>query len=371
VTLMRVYCNDCGKDTDFTAEEWRCGCGGAWELAELPAFDQTKIRQSNYSIWRYGDLIGLDIRSASKHMGVGWTPLVQVPILGRKTYLKLEYFSPSGSFKDRGVNAMVNQLVFMGVQCVAEDSSGNAGASLAAHAARFGIQAKIFVPDYTSTGKKSQIGVYGAKVNAIPGLRSAAEKAAQASVSDVCTYASHGYNPAYLAGQATSAYEIWEQMERKAPDWIVLPVAQGGLLLGCWIGFSQLLNARLIEKLPMLVAVQSARIAPIYEAWKQGWDHIPEAETKGQTIAEGVAISKPVRDKRILQALRETKGKVLAIDEEAIMHAQQMIAHMGYFIEPTSALAVAGFLQLENVIKENETVVLPMTGSGLKGLPQY
>jgi len=366
---MRVYCNECGKDADFNTEEWRCRCGGAWELAELPAFDQEKIAQSNHTIWRYGKLMGLDIQSPIEQMGVGWTPLVQVPILDKNTYLKLEYLSPSGSFKDRGVNAMVNQLVHMGVKSVAEDSSGNAGASLAAHAARFGIKAKIFVPDYTSAGKKLQIGVYGAEVNTIPGLRSAAENAAQASVSEVCAYASHGYNPAYLAGQVTAAYEIWEQMGPKAPDWIVLPVAQGGLLLGCWIGFSQLLRAKLIKKLPKLVAVQSAQIAPIYEAWKHGLDDIPATELKGQTIAEGVAIAKPVRGKRILQALKESKGKVLAIEDDAITQAQQMIAHMGYFIEPTSALAVAGFQKLENIIGDNETVVLPLTGSGLKALP--
>lgn len=367
---MRVHCHDCGKDTEFKVDEWRCKCGGAWELINLPAFDQEKITQSNHTIWRYGKSMGLDIESPVKHMGVGWTPLVQVPLLGRKTYLKLEYLSPSGSFKDRGVNAMVNQLVHMGVKSVAEDSSGNAGASLAAHAARFNIKAKIFVPDYTSTGKKFQIDVYGAEVNAIPGLRSAAEKAAQASVSDECAYASHGYNPAYLAGQVTAAYEIWEQLGRKAPDWIILPVAQGGLLLGCWLGFSQLLKANLIERLPMLVAVQTAQIAPIYKAWKDGLNNIPAVEMAGQTIAEGVAIAKPVRGKRILQALRESKGEVLAIEEGAILQAQQIIAHTGYFIEPTSALAFAGFQKLEKIIRRNEIVVLPLTGSGLKGLPK-
>jgi len=128
-------------------------------------------------------------------------------------------------------------------------------------------------------------------------------------------------------------------------------------------------KAGLIGALPRLVAVQSARVAPIYQAWSHGLSDIPEVEPEGPTLAEGVAISKPARGKQLLHALRETDGRVIIIEEEEILNAQKSLAHMGYYIEPTSALALAGFRQMLGDIGEKDCVVLPLTGSGLKGVP--
>jgi threonine synthase len=366
---VKVICSDCGKQVEFTIPKWRCTCGGAWEPVLSSSFDPKKINSKTTTIWRYGAFLGLDIHKPLKYMGVGWTPLVPMQLFGKSVYLKLEFLFPSGSFKDRGVNAMVNQLVHMGVETVIEDSSGNAGASLAAHAARFGIPAKIFIPAYASPAKRRQIEVYGVDVISIPGTRKAAEEAAQASSSENKAYASHAYNPAYLAGQVTAAWELWEQLGKKAPDWIILPVAQGGQFLGYWMGFSRLKEAGLIEKLPRLVAVQSARIAPIYYAWLRGMEDVPAVKPERLTIAEGVAIPKPSRGKRLLQALRETEGKVIVIQEDEILIAQQELAHVGYYVEPTSALVFAGFKKILDEIGDDDCIVLPLTGSGLKGVP--
>ena len=363
---MQVRCNHCGNITRYTSTDWRCSCGGAWEPADIPEFNFTKVSKKDYSLWRYGALLGLDIEKPSKPMGVGWTPLIASQIDNQPVYLKLEYLSPSGSFKDRGVSTMFEQLYLMGVKAVVEDSSGNAGASVAAHAAHFGMEAEIFVPAYASEEKKNQIKVYGAKVIPIPGHRKAAETAAQASVNHNRAYASHAYNPAYLAGQMTAAYELWEQLDHKAPHWIICPVAQGGQFLGYWFGFKRLLQKGLIEKLPRLVAVQAALVAPIYHAWREGLERIPEIQPGGVTIAEGVAITKPIRDLRLLQAIRETRGQVLAISEEEVLRGQEIINHQGFFIEPTSALVVCGLMQLVDQIREEDIVVLPLTGSGLK-----
>jgi len=367
---MNVQCHECGNITRFKIEEWRCACGGAWEPAGQPNFEPDNIKQNDYSLWRYGQMLGIDVETPSKKMGVGWTPLVPASLFDRRIHLKLEFLSPSGSFKDRGVNAMVNQLVHMGVKTVVEDSSGNAGASLAAHAARFGIGAQIFVPSYASPAKRTQIAVYGADVVAVPGPRLAAEEAAQAAVGPGKAYASHAYNPAYLAGQVTAAWEIWEQLGRRSPDWILCPVAQGGQFLGFWFGFTRLLNAGLTDRMPRMVAVQPAQIAPIYTAWSQNLDHVPGITGAKSTIAEGTAIPKPVRGKRLLQVLRETDGLVIPVDEAAILMAQNSLAHLGFFVEPTSALVAAGFQQLLDRISPDQTVIMPLTGSGLKGAPQ-
>ena len=367
---MRVHCHECGLEGEFSISQWRCDCGGAWEPANLPAFEESKILKNDYTIWRYGRLFGLDIDQPLKRMGVGWTPLVPIRLFDHNIFLKLEYLSPSRSFKDRGVNAMVNQLVSMGPKLLIEDSSGNAGASLAAHAARFGIKSQIYVPAYASPNKISQIVVYGAEVIKIGGVRKDVEEAAQAKINLGNAYASHAYNPAYLTGQMSAAWELWEQLGKKVPDWIISPVAQGGQFLGFWFGFKRLQNAGLIDRLPRLVVVQSAKIAPIYHAWKRGLDWIPEVEVTEVTVAEGVAISKPTRGKRLLQVLNETDGKVLAIEERQIIEAQKILARQGFFVEPTSALAVAGFMNLLNLFEESDIVVLPLTGNGLKGKPK-
>lgn len=367
---MRVRCHECDVEAEFSISQWRCDCGGAWEPANFPAFDTSKIHTKDYSIWRYGKLLGLDIDQPLKKMGVGWTPLVPMRLFDHRIFLKLEYLSPSGSFKDRGINAMVNQLAFMEAKVLVEDSSGNAGASLAAHAARFGIKSQIYVPAYASPNKISQIAVYGAEVIKIEGIRKDVEVAAQASVRAGKVYASHAYNPAYITGQMSAAWELWEQLGKKAPDWIISPVAQGGQFLGFWFGFKRLLDLGLIDRLPRLVVVQSAKIAPIYHAWKNGMDWVPEVEVIEPTIAEGVAISKPARGKRLLQVLHETNGRVLAIEEDKIIEAQKTLAEEGFYIEPTSALAVAAFKELSSLIEDTEIVVIPLTGNGLKGKPK-
>jgi threonine synthase len=368
---MRVVCNDCGKLTDFTLDAWRCTCGGAWEPADQPIFDIKKINPAVTSIWRYGELLGLDVIKPYKDMGVGWTPLVPIMLYGKQVHLKLEYLMPTGSFKDRGINPMVNQLVHMGVKSMVEDSSGNAGASLAAHGARFGIQTQIFIPEYASPFKQHQIALYGVEMIKIAGSRKDTEVAAQDAVGSGRTYASHAYQPAYLAGQMTATFEVWEQLGKKAPDWILCPVAQGGQFLGFWFGFTSLLAAGLIDRLPRLVAVQSARIAPLYQAWKAGLDDVPGIEPNGQTIAEGVSIAKPVRGKRLLQAVRESDGLVMAINEEEIMLGQQLLAHKGFYVEPTSALVMAALKILVMENKQVTNVLLTLTGNGLKGSPNH
>lgn len=366
---MRVQCYDCKKETDFTLEGWRCSCGSAWEPALTLPFDSQRIVAADNTIWRYGNLLGIDIQVPYKRMGVGWTPLVPVHLFGMPIFLKLEYLLPTGSFKDRGVNAMVNQLAQMGVRSMVEDSSGNAGASLAAHGARFGIDTQIFIPDYASPFKQHQISIYGVEIIQIAGSRKDTEAAAQAAVGEGKTYASHAYHPAYLAGQTTAAYEVWEQLGQRAPDWIICPVAQGGQFLGFWFGFSRLLQAGLISHLPRMVAVQSARVAPLYHAWRGGLEDVPGIIPDGATIAEGVSIANPVRGKRLLQAINETDGSVLAINEEEILQGQALLAHKGYYVEPTSALVVAALQHLTGIIDETAVVILPLTGNGLKGLP--
>ena len=367
---MKVYCPDCGTQAEMTPERWRCGCGGAWEPTHLPPFEPALIDENDCSIWRYRRLYGLRPSEPAFRMGAGWTPLLPLNVAGRRVWVKLEYLAPTGSFKDRGTELMMNVLAAQGVSRVAEDSSGNAGASVAAYAARGGMEAEIYVPAHASPAKLAQIRVYGAHVTPVPGPRANAKQAAIASVERGAVYASHAYHPAFLLGQMSVAYEVWEQLGRRAPDWYLAPVGQGVHLLGAWLGFRHLWQAGLIERVPRMVGVQAALLAPVSAALEAGLDHVPAVEPRGTSLAEGLAINPPVRGRRLLQAIRDSGGTCLTVTEEEIVEACAQMAGLGFYIEPSSAVVVAALKQLDALAGVDEDVVAPLTGSGLKGRPE-
>lgn len=366
---MRVFCPECGAAATLSIESWRCSCGGAWEFEERADFDPALIEATDASIWRYRQLYGLPFDRPVVRMGAGWTPLLPAEMTGREVMLKPEYIAPTSSFKDRGTEVMINLLAAQGATRVAEDSSGNAGASVAAYAARAGMAAEIFVPAHASPAKQAQIAVYGATVHPVPGPRLNAKLAALEAAGRGLALASHAYHPGFLLGQESEAWEVWEQLGRRAPDWYVVPVGQGVHLLGVWLGFRRLRAAGLIERLPRLVAVQAGLLAPLCRALEAGLDTVPAAEVTTPSVAEGLAIAAPVRGRRLLQALRETGGTCITVEEEQILAARLQLARKGFYIEPTSATAVAALRAVFEQAERGEIVVVPLTGSGLKGTP--
>jgi threonine synthase len=367
---MQVFCPECGAGEELTPERFRCACGGAWEPVERTDFDPGLIDPSDLTIWRYRQLFGLDFETPAAFLGVGWTPLLPLHFSGREVVFKPEYMAPTASFKDRGTSAMINILAHQGVTHVADDSSGNAGASVAAYAARAGVRAVIFVPAYASPAKQAQIAVYGAEVRPIPGPRVNAKLAAFEAAERGVVLASHAYHPGFLVGQQSVAWELWEQLGRRAPDWYIVPVGQGLHLLGVWLGFRRLRAAGLVQRLPRLVAVQADTLAPLCRAFEAGLETVPPVEPTVPSVAEGLAINEPVRGRRLLQALRETGGTCISVADETILAAQRRLAQHGLFIEPTSATVVAALDVLFQQAAPDDTIVVPLTGSGLKGSPR-
>jgi threonine synthase len=367
---MQIKCPNCQKTQILSPDDWRCQCGEAWEPIPQKDFNVRLINPEFDGLWRYGRLFGLDFDTPEVTLGAGWTPLLPAKYLDRNISLKVEYLAPTGSFKDRGTEVEINTLYKQGVQKVVDDSSGNAGSSLAAYAARAGLKAEIFVPHYASENKKKQIAIYGAEVNSIPGMREDAKKAAMASIGKGTVYASHAYHPCFLLGQESVAWEIWEQMNYRAPDWYIVPVGQGVHLLGAWLGFSRLKSAGLIEKVPRLVAVQPTLLNPITAAVQQGISYLPEIKPNKPSIAEGLAITKPVRWKRILEAISDSHGMAFSVDEREIINAHQDLAHLGFYAEPTSATVIAALPQVFRIAQLSDIIVVPLTGSGLKGAPK-
>jgi threonine synthase len=370
-TTLQVQCPECGGQAELTPEAWRCACGGAWEFVEGADFDPALIDAADASIWRYWRLFDLGFDAPAARMGAGWTPLLPLKLDGRDLLVKPEYLAPTASFKDRGTAVMINILAHQGVDHVADDSSGNAGASVAAYAARAGMDADVFVPAYASPAKQAQIAVYGARVRAIPGPRANARGAVERAVEEEgLTFASHAYHPGFLLGQQSVGWELWEQLGRRAPDWYVVPVGQGVHLLGVWLAFRRLRAAGLVDRLPRLVAVQPELLAPVCRAFEAGAEDVEPRAAKAHSVAEGLAIARPVRGRRLLQALRESEGTCVSVEEGAIHAARETLAHHGFYVEPTSATALAALPRVFEMAAPDDVIVVPLTGSGLKGSPQ-
>jgi len=363
---MKVICQACRTQTDFSSAAYRCRCGSAWEPAGLASFDPAVINRRSHHLSRYAPIFGAMEFDWRVSLGAGWTPLVSAVWEQENVFFKLEYISPTGSFKDRGTEVEMAFLKAIGVKQVTEDSSGNAGASLAAYAAKAGIQAVIYAPASAPQAKLAQIVVYGAKLNPIPGPRSAATTAVLNAVGQGAVYASHAYNPAYLLGQYTFAWEIWEQTDGKLPEAVIIPVGQGGLLLGAYFGFMHLQHSGIISRIPRLFAVQPALFAPLHQTSKHGITDLSAYEPSTPSLADGVAISKPVRAMRILEALRESGGGVITITEREIKQAYFALARKGFLVEPTSALAAAAIPQVRSALTNDGDILVALTGNGLK-----
>jgi threonine synthase len=254
-----------------------------------------------------------------------------------------------------------------GVDSVVEDSSGNAGAALSAYAARAGLAATVFVPAHASPVKQAQIAVYGANVVAVPGTRTDTARAVLEAVAEGAVYATHAHSPFYPHGMKTVAFELWEQCGRSAPHDVVVPLGHGGLLLGLHLGFAELLSAGAIERPPRLFGVQAEACAPLARAWQERAGKVKPIQ-EGNTVAGGVRIAAPPWGPQVLAAVMESGGDIIALSDEDILSAQEDLARMGFYVEPTSALPVAALDHLGERIDDSPVVVL--TCSGFKSPPQ-
>jgi len=344
---MKFACVYCGQLYPDSGMPYKCPkCGGLYDYIEPFIYNaQGSALQTDYV-----------------SLGEGNTPLISAKVFGREVYFKCEYLNPTGSFKDRGTATLVSFLVSRGVTDAIEDSSGNAGASFAAYAARAGIKARVYVPDSASGPKRRQIEMYGAELIPISGSRSQTSEVVIKAAEAGMVYASHAYLPFNLPGYAMCAYEIYEQLGR-VPSAVILPAGQGGFLLGIARGFEALLRADKTQKLPMMIGVQASACRPLYALWKNG---TMEDVVESPTIAEGVSARWPVRAETVVEMTRRSGGKFACVDEAFILAGRDELAHLGFYVEPTSALV---WHALEELISSLlDPVVVVLTGSGLKYL---
>lgn len=362
----RYICPACGATHSIATALWRCpACHSHLHLSDGPGLAPAAIDTDDSTLWRYGATLRV-ARDDALCMGEGMTPLIVRPWSGQAVHMKMEFMAPTGSFKDRGIAVLMAYLKQAGIAAVLEDSSGNAGASMAAYAAAAGIACRILVPASAPVGKLVQMRAVGADVVPIGGTRQDVTDAALAEA-ETTFYASHNWQPFFLEGTKTLAYEIWEQLGFRAPDNIVAPAGGGGNVLGAAIGFRELLAAGQIARMPRIFAVQAANCAPLVAAYEAGADGYVPTETRA-TIADGIALARPVHLGEMLAATRASGGACLAVSEDEILAALKALLKLGLFVEPTSAAGAAGLGKLiaKGAIKAGETTALILTGSGLK-----
>jgi threonine synthase len=275
----------------------------------------------------------------------------------------MEMTNPTGSFKDRGASSLISVLKHQSVEKVHDDSSGNAGAALAAYAARAGIHSKLFVPAYASGPKLNQIRAYGAKLIPVDGARSAATEEAIKTNSIESIYASHALSPFSINSYRSTAFEIWEQLHKVVPDAVLMPLGQGSQLIGIARGFKDILDSGWSTKVPRLYGAQSKECAPLHSLL-----NLREMEPRknGETIAEGIRITDPVRASKVVEVIRSSGGDIVTVADNEIRTGMIALARQGIFVEPTSAVVWPLYLSIRAHLPPDSVVVMIVTGSGNK-----
>ncbi len=363
MTSSRVFCIDCGRAYPPEGVPYRCPtCNGLFDYEEVFHFSLSKVDRSQPGIWRYRHAFGLQPDLEPVSLGEGNTPLVWAKVFNRQIAFKCEFSNPSGSFKDRGSTVITTWLKWHGVSEAVEDSSGNAGASFAAYAARAKIKARIFVPDSASGPKKRQIEAYGAEIVPIAGSRTDVSDAVRKVADAGTAYASHAFLPFNLPGYATTAYEIIEQLGQM-PGTVVVPAGQGGLLLGLARGFDAFCIDKHSITIPRMIGVQAHTCAPLWTIYAgDGQEPVP---VLGRfTLAEGVQVSNPLRKDAVLAAVVASGGSICVVEENEILTGRDALARLGFYVEPTSAIVWAALARLVDLLPDPVVVIL--TGSGLK-----
>ena len=361
---MRYICAKCGRTEAVTTRKPHCECGGLWKLDDTPpVFSLDAVDPHEWSQFRYRRFMALDDESwRGVSMGEGMTPIVR---LDGDVLLKMDYFMPTLSFKDRGAAVLIAHCKSIGVEKVVQDSSGNAGNSVAAYCARAGIGCEIFVPEGTSPKKIDMIRAHCAVCTVVPGTRDHCADVCRAKVEqEGVYYANHVYNPFFYEGTKTYIYEVFEQLGR-LPENIVIPVGNGTLFLGAMYALEHLLRSGVIARIPQIIALQSQNCDPLLRAAAHDGAS-PDPVTPTPTIAEGIAIGKPMRGEEILALAKKHSARFVHAPEDQILAARTALARKGVYCEHTTAANYAAYLEYCRLYGPAPDTLLTMCGAGLK-----
>ncbi len=352
--------------------------GEPWLVTYSKAPDpdvKARLASRAWDMWRYREWMPLDKDEEPVTLGEGGTPLLRVPSLERASgvetvWIKDEGQNPCGSFKSRGLSAAVTRAVRAGVRSFVIPTAGNAGVALAAYGRQAGTAVRVYAPRTTPLRILEQIELFGADLQLLDGHigdcgKAAREFAASGGAFDVSTLR----EPYRIEGKKTMGLESIEQLGWRVPDVILYPTGGGVGIIGIFKVIKELQEiGQLDGRLPRMVAVQSTGCAPIVKAWEQGKSE-SEFWENARTVAFGITVPKALGDFLVLEALYETEGCAIAVDDEEILLAQRQLAsRQGLLVCPEGAatLCAAARLAQQGWIKKEDEVVLFNTGTGLK-----
>ena len=378
-TTFYLECGGCGRRADARPLATLCDDCGSPQLVRYPGelghpgADSLAARWSTRArgMWRFRELLPIRGDEEPVSLGEGDTPLLEAPRIGAELEVRLlvkdEGRNPTGSFKDRGLSAAITRAVHDGAREFVVPSAGNAGAALAAYAARAGLPARIYIPADSPAGVELRCRAFGADVTLVDGLITdcgalAAEDAARTGAFDLSTLR----EPCRIEGKKTMALEIVEALGWRAPDVVVYPTGGGTGLIGTWKALTELHGLGLISRPETrLYAVQADGCAPMVRAWKSG-ARFAEEWTGARTEAWGLRVPRARGDRLILKALAETGGGAISVSDAAMerdMKALLRTEGINACIEGGGVLAATRSLRESGDIREGETVVLFNTGN--------
>ncbi len=372
---FHLFCVDCGHQHDNSAYRLYCDqCHGLLDVTyDAPATAEARIVPEALGTARFLPMLPIRDPSNLVTMGEGNTPVVPLPAVGKmlglhSLYGKMEYFSPTGSFKDRGNTVQVSVLKDTGVTEVADPIGGNAGHSFAAYCARAGIKLYGFADVAKRESRKVHaIELHGVEMHWVgPGRTAQVEGARNFAEDKGILLMDYGTNIYFVEGLKTMAYEIAEQMD-PLPDHIIVPVGNGSIYHGLFKGFQEMVADGRVSRMPKLHGVQTQETQPFVAAF-EGREWTPPSGPP-KSAAGGVSVPNPPRPQALVQAARESGGSAVAVSEEKILSWQRHLAALeGIILEPTSAvvLSAAEMLIADGRIRPGEPVLLPLTGFGLK-----
>ncbi|MEU8225742.1 threonine synthase [Kribbella sp. NPDC048915] len=371
--LSHLDCPRCGATHDADQIIGLCPCGSPLLARyDVPAVGPGELASRAPDLWRYHELLPVRSPENVVTLGEGMTPLLPLSRYGAelgldRLLMKDEGLIPTGSFKARGAAVGVSRAYEVGVRKIAMPTNGNAGSAWATYAARAGMEALIAMPLAAPEICRREVTAVGARLQLIDGLigDAAAYVREQPGYFDASTLK----EPYRIEGKKTMGLEIAEQLGWKLPDVILYPTGGGVGIIGIWKALTELLAWGWITgPLPRLVAVQSTGCAPIVRAWEKG---LPESEPwpDAQTVAFGITVPKALGDFLVLEALADTGGCAVAVDDADILAEQHLVARLeGTFICPEGAANFAALRRLRESgwVRPDEQVVALNTGAGLK-----
>jgi threonine synthase len=374
-----MRCVRCGRTLALAGFPYHCpDCGGIL-LVENDLSGWTGPDPTVPGMERYRELLPLDTDSQLISLGEGGTPLISATRLSEDMHdievlLKNETVNPTGSFKDRALAVMTTRACDEGYGRVISSSSGNAGISSAAYAARAGVEATVVAPESTKQTKLAQLTVHGARVIRVRGSASDTYELAKAAAEtgNWANLTTTFLSPLASAGFKTIGYELADQLDGHAPDWVIAPISAGPILVAVATAFREYRAAGRVDRVPRMVCAQAAGCAPIARAFEEGAENVTAWSDPPDTIA--TAIADPLRGYEddgtlTLRVVRETEGVALTVTDDAIRKAIRRLAELeGVFAEPSGAVPLAALASLRDagVIRAGSRVACLITGHGLK-----